>query len=138
MMEHLRQPPFMWQHAQRFDQSAIVLSNEAEEMKYIASLRQVPRLQAPWDANIISSHVVYRIRVEDDNSLHITARIASHEMRIPTRNIYGLTAVCAAQPISDSLPLWLLHNAGASSKFMLKWRFIMLALLKRKLMFVLR
>ena len=78
MMDKLGQRPFMYHHAQGFDQSAMIKSYDAEEEKYISTVKRVPRRKVPRDANIVSSHVVYRIKVEDDDSLRLKARIAPH------------------------------------------------------------
>lgn len=51
---------------------------EGEEHKYIVTVKRVQRRQLPRDANIVSSHVVYKIKVEDDDSLRLKARIAPH------------------------------------------------------------
>lgn len=76
MMEQLGQRPFLLHHAQGFEQSVLHNAYEREEQKYIATVKRVQRRQVPRDANIVSSHVVYKIKVEDDDSLPLKARIA--------------------------------------------------------------
>lgn len=78
MMEMLGQRPFMNHRAQGFEQSAMIKAYENEEAKHIKTVQRIPRWKISRDANVVSSHVVYRIKVEDDDSLRLNARIAPH------------------------------------------------------------
>lgn len=69
----------MWHHAQGFEQKAIFKAYESEEQNYIKTVKLVHRKQVPHDANIVLSHVLYMIKVEDDESLRLKARIAPHD-----------------------------------------------------------
>lgn len=78
MMTDLGSRPFMSHHAQGFPQFAIMKVNEAEEAKSFVNTRPVPKSFLPPNANIVSSHTVYRIKAEDNDSLLLKARIISH------------------------------------------------------------
>ena len=78
MMDVLGQKPFLFHHAQGFDQSVMLKAYQLEQEKYFKHVKPVPRKKALPNANRISSHVVYRIKVEDDQSLKLKARIAPH------------------------------------------------------------
>lgn len=58
MMNQLRQNPFLWHHAQGFEQSAIARVYEVEEHKYIKTVQCVLRKNVSRDATIVSPHVV--------------------------------------------------------------------------------
>ena len=50
-----------------------------EEEKFLLNVEVVPRSSIPRDANIIGCHTVYKIKLNDDKSLKLKARIAPHE-----------------------------------------------------------
>lgn len=56
----------------------MVMAYQKEEDKYIQTDHRVHRKTVPHDANIISSHVFYKIKVKEDDSLRLKARIAPH------------------------------------------------------------
>lgn len=69
---------------------------EREEQKYIATVKCVQRRQVLRDSNIVSSHVVYKIRVEDDDSLRLKARISPHGNKdSDTENLWSDFCTCA-------------------------------------------
>lgn len=78
MMEKLGKRPLLWKYALGFEQSAIIRAYEQEEGKYVKKVQRVLRKNLPLHANIVSSHVVYKIMVEDDESLRLKTRIAPH------------------------------------------------------------
>lgn len=78
IMETLGQKPFMLHHAQGFPQYVITNAYEAEELVFKKFVKCVPKSDVPTDANIISSHTVYKLKVQDDESLCLKARIAPH------------------------------------------------------------
>lgn len=59
----------MWHHAQGFQQHALHLTDKREEDAFVATAKRVPHFSVSNDANIISSHVLYKIKVNDDSSL---------------------------------------------------------------------
>lgn len=59
-MDVLGQNPFLYHHAQCFEHAVMVKSFKAEEEKYFTHVKAVPRRLVPHDANIISSHVMYK------------------------------------------------------------------------------
>lgn len=77
-MEKLGNRPFMLHHAQVFDQFAVVNAYVTEEAKFLQNVKRIPRSSLPKNANVVSSHTVYRIKMEDDDSLLLKARIAPH------------------------------------------------------------
>lgn len=96
MMEQLGQKPFLWHHSQGFDQSAIVSAYDAEERDYTKNMKRVSRHEVPRDVNIVSSHVMYTIKVEDDDSLRSKARIVPHaNEESDTENIHSDCCMCS-------------------------------------------
>ena len=51
---------------------------DAEQSKFLQSVRRVHISHVPRNANIIRSHVLYKVKSLDDNSLLMKARIAPH------------------------------------------------------------
>lgn len=78
MLDMIGQKPFVFHHAQGFPQYVILNADQMEELELKKIFKCVPIFDVPTDANIISSHIVYKIKVEDDDSLHLKDRIAPH------------------------------------------------------------
>lgn len=76
-------------HAEEFEQSAMVPAYEKEEDKDIHTVHRVHRKTVPHDVKIISLHVVYKIKVEDDDSLRLKARIAPHGNEDSEKSIFS-------------------------------------------------
>ena len=49
-----------------------------EENKFMRTVRLVPTSQVPKDANIITSHVIYKVKSSDEGDYYLKARIAPH------------------------------------------------------------
>lgn len=49
-----------------------------EEEAFKRTVREIPRDSVPTDSNVISSHVLYKLKLNDDNSLKLKGRIAPH------------------------------------------------------------
>lgn len=60
---------YLWHQAQGFEQGTISRAYNVEENKYIETVKSVQRRTVPADASIVLSHVVFKIRLEDDKSL---------------------------------------------------------------------
>lgn len=65
----------MLNHAQSFDQFALVNAYRVEEDAFIKTVRRVYRKSVPVDSNTIFSHVLYKVKAQDDMSLMLKARI---------------------------------------------------------------
>lgn len=70
--------PFLLHQCEGFDQHVIMKAYDKEERSYLEHVQPAQRRQIPHDANIVRSHVVYKLKVEDDGSLKLKARIAPH------------------------------------------------------------
>lgn len=100
MLEQLGQRLLFWHHAQGFQKSAMVNFYLKGKKKYIGNVKRIPRQQVYRDANIVASHEVYRISIDDDDSLKLKASIALHGKKIQKLRTSLRTAVCAPQLIS--------------------------------------
>lgn len=78
MHEALGNKPLLLNHGQSFPQYVMYSAYETEEAEFKKHVRCVPIASIPDDTNIISSHTVYKIKIEDDDSLRLKARIAPH------------------------------------------------------------
>lgn len=67
---------FMHHHAQAFEQFPLTNSYVAEEAEFTKTVHVVKRASVPLDANVKSSHVVYKAEVNYNASLKLKARIA--------------------------------------------------------------
>ena len=78
LFDHFGNRPFLTSHAQRFPQAAIINSYKREEEAFKRIVREVCRETVPSNANVISSHVLYKLKLNDDNTFKLKARIAPH------------------------------------------------------------
>lgn len=77
-MDHLGQRPFLWLHAQEVLQSVMFNVYDDEERRYIKTVQRLQRNSVLRDVFIVASHVLYNIKVDDNDSLRPKARIAFH------------------------------------------------------------
>ena len=78
MFEHFGNKPFLAYQAQGFPSYMLHNAYHEEEESFKRTVRVVARSTVPSNANVISSHVIYKIKVNDDESLKLKARIAPH------------------------------------------------------------
>lgn len=78
MEEHFGNKSFMKHQAQGFEQYTLNKSYDAEETSFLNTVKIVPHSDVPSDANIVNSHVLYKVKNNDDGSLKLKARIAPH------------------------------------------------------------
>lgn len=70
--------PFLRFQAQGFEQYVITSAYKQEEESFLKTVKLVPKEKVPENANIIRSHTLYKIKVNDDSTMKLTARIAPH------------------------------------------------------------
>lgn len=70
--------PFHRHQCQAFDQWLIISSYIEDEKIIFENVKVVPRSAVSKSANIICSHVIYRIKSDDKNLFKFRARIAPH------------------------------------------------------------
>lgn len=63
--------PIMNYYVQSFDQYPLINAHLDEKQPFLKTLQLIHTSRIPPDPNIISSHVVYSIDNEDDNSLKV-------------------------------------------------------------------
>lgn len=68
----------MFHDAQGFPKFAIMKAYVVEKEKFVTNTRPIPKSSLPANANFVSSHAVYCIKTEDDDSLLLKARIAHY------------------------------------------------------------
>lgn len=78
MLNVIGYKPFLLHHAQVFPQQFIYNAFEGEQQKFMKHVKRVPIGEMPDKANIISSHTIYKIKVDECNALCLKARIAPH------------------------------------------------------------
>jgi len=69
---------FLLHHAQGLPSFVTVNAYKKEEENFVKTVKKVYISDVPKDANIISSHVLYKVKVLDDGSKLVKARIAPH------------------------------------------------------------
>lgn len=97
---------------------------EHEEAVFKNYVKCVPISNVPSDANIISFHMAYKIKTEDDGFLQLKARIASHGKKNAMKHM--MKSDCAmCSPIGIRLILaiaaimrWNVTNADVKSAFL--------------------
>lgn len=70
--------PFMFHHAQRRPRYAIINAYEAEDAEFKKHFKPVLLSNIPTDANIISRHTTYKIKMDGNNQLCFKARSDPH------------------------------------------------------------
>lgn len=68
----------MLQIAQGYSQYILYMAYESEESELTNHVKCVPIPEVLFDANIVSSHTIYKIKVEEKHVLRLKARIAPH------------------------------------------------------------
>lgn len=69
---------FLLHHAQGLPSHVTVNAYKKEEENFLKTVKKVYISNVPKDANIISSHVLYKVKILDDGSKLVKARIAPH------------------------------------------------------------
>lgn len=78
LYRHFGNKPFMAHQAQGFPIYPLLNAFGLEEKSFKKTVLVVSSSKFPTDANVISSHTIYMVRVGDDESLKTKARIAPH------------------------------------------------------------
>lgn len=68
----------MRHHPQGFEQSVVIKSYKAEEEEFKKKMSVILKSDLSTNSNIMSSHVIYEIKINDDNYFKLKARISSH------------------------------------------------------------
>lgn len=89
----------MFHHAQRFPQYVILNAYDAEEVEFKKHVKTVFKSDIPPNANVISSHTIYKIKTEENNQLRLKARIAPHGNEDNMKDQLKQTVVCAVQSV---------------------------------------
>lgn len=78
MFNNFGNKTFLRYQAQAYPDSVLLEAYTAEESDFKRTVNIIPLAEIPTNANIISSHTIYKIKVNDDQSLKLKARIAPH------------------------------------------------------------
>jgi len=78
MVKHFGKKPFLKHQAQGFEQYSLSKAYDAEEETFIKTIKIIPRDDVPADANMVNSHVLYKVKQNEDGSLKLKARITPH------------------------------------------------------------
>lgn len=78
MFEFFGNKPFMKFQAQGFEQFVLSKAYKSEEDVLLKTVEVIPREKVPKNANVIRSHSLYMIKVNDDGSMKLKARIAPY------------------------------------------------------------
>lgn len=124
MLEYFGNKPFLRHHAQGFDQFPLVNAYKAEEETFLKTARPVPKDKIPPSSNIISSHTLYKVKMNDDGSLKLKARIAPHGNEDDLKDT--LSKDCSTCPPTGlrilesiaSLFGWTLYKADVKAAFL--------------------
>lgn len=105
--------PFLKFQAQGFEQFLMQSGYKDEEQSFLKTVEVIPKTNLPKNANIIRSHTIYKIKVNDDSPMNLKARIAPHRNEDNMRN--ELTKDCAT---CSPAGLQILESIAA----LLKWK----------------
>lgn len=96
LLEYFGNKPFLRYRAQGFPTFPLLNAYNSGEEDFKKTVKTVPIDEVPKDANVISSHVIYKVKVNDDKSLKLKARIAPHGNEDSIKN--ELRSDCAMCP----------------------------------------
>ena len=124
MKKYFGNKPFLKHQAQGFEQFSLVNSYRDEEATFLKTVSVVPRSEVPSDANVINSHVLYKLKDNDDGSLKLKARIAPHGNEDNLKDI--LASDCSTCPPSGlrilqsvaTIKKWTIYKADAIAAFL--------------------
>lgn len=77
VLEYFGNRPSLRYQAQGFPQFSLKTAYDVEKKNFKKTVKIVPISEVPARANIISSHVLYKLKTDDDLSLKLKAGIAS-------------------------------------------------------------
>lgn len=78
IMDSFGNKPFVRHQAQGFEQFPILNAYRVEEEDFKKNVESVKRSCVPPGSNVISSHVIYKVKMNEDGSLKLKALIAPH------------------------------------------------------------
>lgn len=124
MLEQVGNKPFLRHQAQGFDQYSLVNAYAREEETFLKTARPVYQREVPPGANVISSHTLYKLKHNDNNSFRLKARIAPHGNKDALKNV--LSTDCSTCPPAvlrvlesiASLFGWKLYRADVKAAFL--------------------
>lgn len=96
LLDFFGNKPFLRYRAQGFPTFPLLNAYNSEEEDFKKTVKTVPIELVPKNANVISSHVTYKVKVNDDKSLKLKARIAPHGNEDSLKN--ELRSDCAMCP----------------------------------------
>lgn len=124
LLETFGNKPFMLHHAQGFCQAPLIDAYKLEEDSFKQTVREVHRDNIPQHANIISSHTIYKIKINDDQTLKLKARIAPHGNEDSLKNELK-SDCCMCAPVGIRIILmvatlnkWKITRADVKSAFL--------------------
>lgn len=96
MFSHFGNKPFLKFQAQAFPEYVLSNAYNAEELDFKRTVKPVSLAEIPAKANIIASHTIYKLKINDDHSLKLKARIAPHGNEDSSRSL--LRSDCSMCP----------------------------------------
>lgn len=96
MLNYFGDKLFLRHQAQAFPQFRLRSAYELEEADFKKMIKLHPIADLPNHANLISSHVIYKLKVNDDSSLKLKARIAPHRNEDSAKDL--LRSKCSMCP----------------------------------------
>ena len=116
--------PFMRHHAQGFDQACMDNAYAVEEDGFKKTVKLIPRDQVPANSNVINSHVIYKVKINDDQTLKLKDRIAPHGNEDSLRSVLKSDcSMCSPTGVRivimiSSLFGWRIHKLDALTAFL--------------------
>lgn len=91
------QKPFMYYQAQGLPSFPLLNAYKEEKEDFKRTVKIVPIYKTPKNANVITSHVLYKVKTNDENSLKMKAGIAPHGNK-NSEKLHLKTASAACPP----------------------------------------
>lgn len=124
MHKYFGNKPFLKYESQGFCQAPVINSYKKEEESFLKTVKQVCKNTVPTDANIINSHTLYKIKMDENSRLKLKARIAPHGNEDSLKTVLR-SDCCMCSPVGIRVILmiaamkkWKVSNADVTSAFL--------------------
>ena len=112
LQEHFGHKRFLRHQAPGFEQFTLVNAYKVEEETFLKAVRPVTHEHIPAGSNVICSHVLYKVKQNDNGSLKLKARIAPHGNEDDLKNVLSKDCMTCPPTSNGFSNHWILFLGG--------------------------
>lgn len=87
MLEHFGNKQFMRFQTQGFEKYPLNKAYAIEEEEFLNPVKVISKFEIPKGANVVNSHVLYKIKTKEGGMLKLKSRIATHGNEDDMKNV---------------------------------------------------